>query len=199
MYMYIYIYIYCFICLPAAGAPSSSTSAATQNIMLYYTILHYIIIVLCYFTQYQYTISYHIILQIILCICIYIYSYTISYYSIVQYSISYYTIVWYGMSYVVCLVFMRCSLLDLCVSSLRRGHANLLCIVPILTDDPRRESRISYVVVLVFTRCYCSVVQVCLFYCMMQTIMYDMIIVYHIRSYNTIRSVFIISNHKSSN
>ena len=27
-----------------------------------------------------------------------------------------------------------------CVSSLRRGHANLLCIVPILTDDPRRES-----------------------------------------------------------
>jgi len=29
--------------------------------------------------------------------------------------------------------------LDLCVSSLRRGHANLLCIVPSLTDDPRRE------------------------------------------------------------
>ena len=28
-----------------------------------------------------------------------------------------------------------------CVSSLRRGHANLLCIVPILTDDPRRESK----------------------------------------------------------
>ena len=35
------------------------------------------------------------------------------------------------------------TLLDLCVSSLRRGHANLLCIVPILTDDPRRESGIS--------------------------------------------------------
>ena len=33
------------------------------------------------------------------------------------------------------------TLLDLCVSSLRRGHANLLCIVPILTDGPRRESR----------------------------------------------------------
>ena len=31
-------------------------------------------------------------------------------------------------------------LLDLCVSSLRRGHANLHFIVPILTDDPRRES-----------------------------------------------------------
>merc|ERR1711894_311415 len=33
------------------------------------------------------------------------------------------------------------SLLDLCVSSLRRGHANLLCIVPILTDDLRGESK----------------------------------------------------------
>ena len=31
--------------------------------------------------------------------------------------------------------------LDLCVSSLRRGHANLLCLAPMLTDDPRRESR----------------------------------------------------------
>ena len=36
------------------------------------------------------------------------------------------------------------TLLDLCVSSLRRGHANLLCIVPILTDDPRRESKKYY-------------------------------------------------------
>ena len=36
------------------------------------------------------------------------------------------------------------TLLDLCVSSLRRGHANLLCIVPILTDDPRRESEDSF-------------------------------------------------------
>ena len=32
------------------------------------------------------------------------------------------------------------TILDFCVSSLRRGHANLLCIVPILTDDLRRES-----------------------------------------------------------
>ena len=32
------------------------------------------------------------------------------------------------------------TLLDLCVSSLRRGHANLLCIVPTLTDDPRKVS-----------------------------------------------------------
>jgi len=32
------------------------------------------------------------------------------------------------------------TLLNLCASSLRRGHANLLCIVPNLTDDPRRES-----------------------------------------------------------
>ena len=29
------------------------------------------------------------------------------------------------------------TLLDVSVSSLRRGHANLLCIVPILADDPR--------------------------------------------------------------
>ena len=33
------------------------------------------------------------------------------------------------------------TLLELCVSSLRRGHADLLRIVPILTDDPRRESK----------------------------------------------------------
>ena len=32
------------------------------------------------------------------------------------------------------------TLLDLCVSSLRRGHANLLCIVPILTDAPQGSS-----------------------------------------------------------
>jgi hypothetical protein len=29
------------------------------------------------------------------------------------------------------------TLLDVSVSSLRRGHANLLCIVPILADDPQ--------------------------------------------------------------
>ena len=34
------------------------------------------------------------------------------------------------------------TLLDLCASSLRRGHANLFCIVPILTDDPRRGSNL---------------------------------------------------------
>ena len=33
------------------------------------------------------------------------------------------------------------ALLDLCVSSLRRGHANRFCIVPILTDDPRRKNK----------------------------------------------------------
>ena len=36
------------------------------------------------------------------------------------------------------------TLLDLCVSSLRRGHANLHRIVPISTDAPRRESRCVY-------------------------------------------------------
>ena len=46
-----------------------------------------------------------------------------------------------------CLVFARTAkskkistLLDLCVSSLRRGHANLLCAIPNLTDNPRRVS-----------------------------------------------------------
>ena len=30
--------------------------------------------------------------------------------------------------------------LDVCMSCLRRGHANCLCIFPSLTDDPRTES-----------------------------------------------------------
>ncbi len=33
------------------------------------------------------------------------------------------------------------TLLDLCVSSLRRGHANLLCIVPILTDGQPKQTQ----------------------------------------------------------
>ena len=33
------------------------------------------------------------------------------------------------------LIFKMVTLLDLCVSSLRRGHANLLCIVPILSYE----------------------------------------------------------------
>ena len=36
---------------------------------------------------------------------------------------------------------VKIIILDLCVSSLRRGRANFLCIVPILTDDPQRESK----------------------------------------------------------
>ena len=35
--------------------------------------------------------------------------------------------------------------LDLCVSSLRRGHANLLCIVPILSDVPEGTQLLSRV------------------------------------------------------
>ena len=34
---------------------------------------------------------------------------------------------------------------------MRRGHANLLCDVPILTDDPRRESSRLYDIVLEYT------------------------------------------------
>ena len=36
------------------------------------------------------------------------------------------------------------TLLDMCVSSLRRGHANLLCIVPILADEPSEEGSNHY-------------------------------------------------------
>ena len=43
---------------------------------------------------------------------------------------------------------MLFTFLDLCVSSLRRGHANFLCIVPSLTDDPRRESVDTFVVLI---------------------------------------------------
>ena len=34
------------------------------------------------------------------------------------------------------------TILDLCVSSLRRDHTNLLRIVPMLTDDPRGGSNL---------------------------------------------------------
>ena len=33
--------------------------------------------------------------------------------------------------------------LDLCVSSLRRGHANLLCIVPILSDVSEETTQVT--------------------------------------------------------
>ena len=35
------------------------------------------------------------------------------------------------------------TLLDLCVSSFRRDHGNILCIAPMLTDDPRRACSIE--------------------------------------------------------
>ena len=38
------------------------------------------------------------------------------------------------------------TLLDRCVSSLRRGHANLLCIVPILADDPPKRVQVNWTV-----------------------------------------------------
>ena len=56
---------------------------------------------------------------------------------------------------------------DLCVSSLRRGHANLLCIVPILTDDPRRESKLNNrydITVYYIILCYVLVCRVMLCY-----------------------------------
>ena len=39
----------------------------------------------------------------------------------------------------------KLTLIDVCVSSLRRGHADALCTVPSLTDDPRRgNARCQY-------------------------------------------------------
>ena len=35
------------------------------------------------------------------------------------------------------------ALFDMFVSSLVRGYANLLWVIPILSDDPRRESRMA--------------------------------------------------------
>ena len=50
------------------------------------------------------------------------------------------------------------TLLDLCVSSLRRGHANLLCIVPVfLTDDLRRESALDRRGLVLIGRVSCAV------------------------------------------
>ena len=40
----------------------------------------------------------------------------------------------------VCYIYIYICIYILCVSSLRRGRANLHCIVPSLMDDPRRES-----------------------------------------------------------
>ena len=47
-------------------------------------------------------------------------------------------------------IYILFTLLDLCVSSLRRGYANILCIVPICTDDPRRE---SYIYIYIYDIC----------------------------------------------
>jgi hypothetical protein len=44
--------------------------------------------------------------------------------------------------------------LDLCVSSLRRGHANLLCIVPILSDFVRRQNGFDLWTLRGFYVCY---------------------------------------------
>ena len=48
------------------------------------------------------------------------------------------------------------TLLDLCVSSLRRGHANILCIAQILTDDPRRAPGVQIHVSFVYNHIHRS-------------------------------------------
>ena len=83
--------------------------------------------------------------------CIYIYIYT--YIHIHLYMCVYMCIYIYIYIHTYIHIF---TLLDLCVSSLRRGHANLLCIVPILTDDPRRESLYThiYIYIYIYTCCF---------------------------------------------
>ena len=73
-----------------------------------------------------------------LSLCIYIYAYPHTYIKGVRY------VIWaiQGRASEARWHFIKLfTLLDLCATSLRRGHANLLCIiVPSLTDDHRRES-----------------------------------------------------------
>ena len=51
--------------------------------------------------------------------------------------------------------------LVLCVSSVRRGHANLLYIVPILMDDPQVWFRYVAFGVFMMLLCYCVIVLLC--------------------------------------
>ena len=53
------------------------------------------------------------------------------------------------------------TLLDLCVSSLRRGHANLLCVVPILRDDPRRRCQGLYYIIIYYVVSYYIIYYYC--------------------------------------
>ena len=65
-------------------------------------------------------------------LCRYIYMYIIIYiYLSIYLSVSLYISLYIY-------IYIHITLLDLCVSSLRRGHANIICIVPIFTDDPGR-------------------------------------------------------------
>ena len=77
------------------------------------------------------------------CMYIYIYIYTHVYiYIYIYIHIHVYMYMWRSrtLSREPSSVCLLCTLLDLCVSSLSRGHANIIWIGPILTDDPRRES-----------------------------------------------------------
>ena len=68
-----------------------------------------------------------------ICIYIYIYIYIIYIYI---YNVHYSSIIINAHAYITLF-----TLLDPCASSVRRGHATLLCVVPMLTDDPRRKSK----------------------------------------------------------
>jgi hypothetical protein len=75
----------------------------------------------------------------------------------------------------------------LCVSSLRRGHANILCIVPILTDDPRREStKATLMKARVSEHCSLPRMSACVFMARGSTTLSYHIISYHITSHHII-------------
>ena len=94
----------------------------------------YIYICVCVYIQMSvciYTCKVCVCISLSLCIYIYIYDYRGS--TVLTQS-------WLARRSARMLESILFTLLDSCVSSLRRGHASLLCIVPILADDPRRES-----------------------------------------------------------
>ena len=113
MYTYIYIYIYLFIYLFTFICIVISCIYIYIHICSYH--LHIYIYIHTHYTLYIYIYIY---------IHMYVYVYLSHSPPAAPHGVD-------GASF---------TLLDVCVSSLRRGHANILCIVSILTDDPRRES-----------------------------------------------------------
>ena len=94
---------------------------------------------------YIYIYTHMYIILCIICMCIYIYTHTYIHNTYIYI----YTHILIYIYIHICIHINKCSwlklftLLDLRASSLRRGRANILCIFPIWTDDPRRESSVN--------------------------------------------------------